>query len=168
MRSVGQRGGDLGGWRVTKTKATLFSRRTFLRGIRWAPVLLLPAPLQASPFRLFSPETPAARASPFPFADFRLTPHYPVRSPLDDVLLKVIPGTDEYLTEKYGFEIMQLLDEWSVGLKTAPPALNHLTGFLDASIEAAALQPSRESMQRTGNGIEVWRKRFPRDFTSGR
>ena len=86
-------------------------------------MLFLPAPFQSAPFRLPLFETPRGRSSSFPFADFRLTPHYPAKSPLDDVLLKVLPGADEYLTEKYAFEIMPLLNQWSVELRTAPPAL---------------------------------------------
>jgi Flp pilus assembly protein TadD/peroxiredoxin len=131
-------------------------------------VLFLPAPLHASPFRLFSSETPRDRTSSFPFADVRLTPHYPTKSPLDDVLLKVAPGADEYIAEKYAFEIMQLLGEWSLALKTAPPALASLTNFLDASVEAASLLPTREIAQRSGNSIEVFRRQFSRDLISGR
>ena len=131
--------------------------------MRWVPVLLLPAPLQASPFRRLQPQTPRHPTSSFPFADFRLTPHYPAKSPLDDVLLKVVPGADEYLTEKYAFEILSLLDEWSRGLKTHPPALAALTNFLDASIEAAPLLPTGEATLRADRGIEVVRRRFAKD-----
>ena len=81
---------------------------------------------------------------------------------------KVVPGADEYITEKYAFEIMQLLGEWSRALKTAPPALAILTKFLDSSVEAASLLPTREIAPRPGNGIEVLRRRFPEDVLSGR
>jgi Flp pilus assembly protein TadD/peroxiredoxin len=131
-------------------------------------VLFLPAPLHASPFRLWSSETSRDRTSSFPFADVRLTPHYPTKSPLDDVLLKVAPGADEYITEKYAFEIMQLLGEWSLALKTASPALACLTKFLDASIEAASLLPTREIARRPGNGLDIFRRSFPKDVVSGR
>jgi Flp pilus assembly protein TadD/peroxiredoxin len=111
---------------------------------------------------------PEAGNPPFPFADLRLTPHYPAKSPLDNLLLKVSPGADEYITEKYAFEIMQLLGEWSTALKIAPPALASLTKFLDASIAAASLLPTREITQRPEAGIEVFRRRFPQDLVSGR
>ena len=106
-------------------------------------MLFLPAPLQAWPSRLRLPDTPRDGASSFPFTDFRLTPHYPAKSPLENVLLKVIPGADEYLTEKYAFEIMQVLGEWSRALKTAPPGLAVFAKFLDASIATASLLPTR-------------------------
>ena len=136
--------------------------------MRWAPVLFLPAPLQASPFWRLAPETPRDRSSSLPFSDFRLTPHYPAKSPLDDVLLKVVPGADEYITEKHAFEIMQLLGEWSGRLRSAPPGLVALAKFLDVSIEASPLLPTREITQRSGNGIEVFRRHFARDVISGR
>lgn len=151
-----------------KTKTTLFSRRTFLRGIRWAPALFLPAPFQSAPFRLPLFETSRGRSSSFPFTDFRLTPHYPAKSALDDVLLKVVPGADEYLTEKYAFEIMALLKQWSVDLRTAPPGLASLTNFLDASIATSALLPTREVARRSDHGIEILQRRFARDVIPGR
>lgn len=132
-------------------------------------MLFLPAPFYASPFRGLLPETPRGLTAPaFPFADLRLTPHYPVKSPLDNLLLKVVPGADEYLTEKYASEIMQLLDEWSLALKTAPPALASLTKFLDASIETNSLLPTQEIARRSGNGIEILERRFPREVAAGR
>ena len=63
---------------------------------------------------------------------------------------------------------MQLLGEWSLALRTAPPALASLTNFLDASLEAASLLPTREIAQRSGNSIEVFRRQFSRDLMSGR
>jgi Flp pilus assembly protein TadD/peroxiredoxin len=128
-------------------------------------VLFLPAPFHA---RWLCPEIPRDRTSSFPFPDIRLTPHYPAKSPLDDVLLKVVPGTDEYITEKYAFEIMQLLGEWSRALKTAPPALDALTKFLDPAVEGASLLPTREIAYRAGSGLEVLRRRFSRDLILGR
>lgn len=125
-------------------------------------MLFLPAPLQASPFRIRFPQTFGNAASSFPFADFRLTPHYPAKSPLESVLLKVVPGADEYLSEKYAFEIAELLGEWSHALKVAPPALASLAKFLHPSLEASALVAAQESVQRSGKGIEVLRRRFAR------
>ena len=113
-------------------------------------------------------ETSRGRSSSFPFTDFRLTPHYPAKSALDDVLLKVVPGADEYLTEKYAFEIMALLKQWSVDLRTAPPGLASLTNFLDASIATSALLPTREVARRSDHGIEILQRRFARDVIPGR
>src|SRR5579863_8305556 len=100
-----------------------FSRRTFLQQMRWAPMLLLPAPLYSSPLRRLIAGTAGNDAPAFDFTDFRITPHYPAKSPLDDVLHKVLPGSDEFITEKYAFEILRLLDDWSRALKAQLPSL---------------------------------------------
>src|SRR3989442_13837667 len=151
-----------------KDEGLIFSRRTFLRRMRWAPLLFLPAPLHASPFPSILPETTGEGTSAFPFADFRLTPHYPAKSPLDDVLSRLVPGADEYVTEKYAFEIMRLLNEWGQGLKAAPPALAVAAKFLDDSIEATSLIPTQEKTLRSGSGMEVMRRQFSTNVVPGR
>jgi tetratricopeptide (TPR) repeat protein len=151
-----------------KDKYHAFSRRDFLRKMRCAPVLFLAAPLQGLSFRWLLPETPGENNPVVDFADFRVTPHYPLKSPLDDILQNVLPGTDQYVTEKYAMEIMRLLDEWGQGLKAAPPALGILAKFLDASLEAGSLVPAEQSTLRSAYGIEVVRRQFPRNIVSGR
>src|SRR5882672_5096560 len=131
-----------------KDEDHIFSRRTFLRRMRWAPLLFLPAPLHASPFPSILPETTGDGTSTFPFADFRLTPHYPAKSPLDDVLRLVTPGADEYVTEKYAFEIMALLQEWSQALRATSPGLALLAKFVDASISNGSMVPAHEQKLR--------------------
>ncbi len=53
-------------------------------------------------------------------------------------------------------------------LRRRPPRSPCLTKFLDASIEAASLLPTREVAPRSGNGIEILRRCFPEDVVSGR
>src|SRR5438046_8961800 len=119
----------------------VFSRRTFLRGMQCAPILFLPAPIRWLPPLSIPRDASRDRNARFPFADFRLTPHYPAKSPLEDVLSRVVPGSDEYVTEKYAFEIMRILAEWSEALKLAPPALAAVAKCLDALIAASYLIP---------------------------
>src|SRR6266576_1293781 len=151
-----------------KEEKSSFSRRSFLRGMRWAPVLFLPAPIQGFSFPSVRHESSRERNDRFPLADFRLTPHYPAKSPLEDVLSRVVPGSDEYVTEKYAFEIMRILAEWSEALKFSPPALAAVAKFLDASIEASSLIPTQEKTLRTGNGINVYRRWFSANGITGR
>ncbi|MCU1243642.1 MAG: ASPIC/UnbV domain protein [Candidatus Acidoferrum typicum] len=143
------------------------SRRTFLRGMRWAPVLFVPAPMRAFPFGAKYAAPPRAIPS-FSFADFRVTPHYPAKSPLDDVLRLVAPGSDEFVTEKYAFEIARLLDGWSRALKADPPAVGVLAQFINDSLEATLFSQSPDTTVRSGGGIEVTRRRFAANFTTGR
>src|SRR5436853_7349444 len=101
----------------------VFSSRTFLRGMQCAPILFLPAPIRWLSLPSIPLDASRDRPADFPFADFRLTPHYPAKSPLEDVLARVVPGCDEYVTEKYAFEIMRHVSAWSEALKASPPAL---------------------------------------------
>ena len=143
-----------------KDQIDVFSRRTFLRGMQWAPLFFLPAPLHGLTFPLPHSGIFEDAASAFPVADSRLSPRYPAKSPLDDVLRQVVPGTDEFVTEKYAFEITRLLNEWSRALKEAAPALSVLAEILSASIEGTSLVPSQERTLRSGNGLEVRRRQF--------
>src|SRR5437016_11951152 len=146
-----------------KDEKSSFSRRSLLRGMRWAPLLFLPAPICGFSF----PSVRDANAS-FLFADFRLAPRYPAKSPLEDVLSRVLPGSDEYITEKYAFEIMRLLGEWGEALKVSPPALAVVSKFVDASIEASSLAATPGKTLRTGYGIEALQRRFSTNEVSGR
>src|SRR5260370_19424032 len=143
------------------------SRRTFRRGMRWAPVLFVPAPMRVLRFGCQFAAPPRAIPS-LPFADFRLTPHYPAKSPLEDVLRLVVPGADEFVSEKDAFELARTLIDWSQGLKAAPPAIDVFASFLDASLEATPLASSQESSVRAGSGIDVIRRRFPANPAAGR
>src|SRR6266404_5346896 len=135
------------------------SRRNFLRGMRWAPVLFVPAPMRALPFGPKLAAPPRAIPS-FPFADFRLTPHYPAKSTLEDVLRLVAPGADEFVTEKYAFEITALLNEWSNALRGGAPAIGLLAKFLDAAMEGTPLGHAAERRVRSGGAIEIVRRQF--------
>jgi hypothetical protein len=136
--------------------------------MQWAPLLFLPAPIQGFSFPAVRRDSSGDRNASFPFADLRLTPHYPTKSPLEDVLSRVVPGSDEYITEKYAFEIMRQLSEWSQALKSSPPALAVVTKFLDVSIEASSLIPTQEKTLRSGNGIDVYRRWFSTNGITGR
>ena len=147
-----------------KLKHNSLSRRTFLKGMGWAPALFIPSPLGSLSFPVFGSGAPAA----LPLSDFRVTPHYPTKSPLDDVFRQVVPGADEYLTEKYAFEITGLLTTWGEALQRSAPALDVLARFIDSSIEATELAGAQENRVHSGSGIEVLKRRFVNESLSGR
>jgi len=144
------------------------SRRMFLQKMGWAPLLFMPAPIHAAALRVSQSKPQAGPNKTFDLSEFRVTPHYPAKSPLDEVLRKVVPGSDEFITEKYAFEIMRPLHEWSQTLQKGSPALEILTTFLDPVLLASSLRPIRETTLRSGNGIEVIRKHFSNDTAFGR
>lgn len=151
-----------------KKKYRPLSRRNFLKKIRWAPVLFLPAPIYASLCRSDLANILGGGNRDFDLADIRVSPRYPAKSPLDEVLRKVVPGTDEYLTEKYAFQVMRVLEEWSQALKKSPPSLGVLAKFLDPALEFGSLVSSRSTPLRTDTGFEVIRRRFESSIQKGR
>jgi tetratricopeptide (TPR) repeat protein len=143
-----------------KEKKRKVSRRTFLGGMRWAPLLFLPAPLQPAEFGSFASRMFGERPPSFPLTDWRLTPHYPAKSPLDDVLRYVQPGSDAYVTEKYAAEIARRMEEWGKELRSSPSGTNTLAKFLGASFQAGSLTPTQENTLRSENGITAIRRKF--------
>ena len=143
----------------------LLSRRAFLRRVSWAPALWITAPFDGFPA---SRPVGILRHSSFPLSDSRLTPHYPGRAPLEDVLRLVAPGLDEFVTEKYASEIMDVLSAWSVGLRVSAPALSKLGAFLAPSMEATSLHSQDEVRMRPEAGIQILRRRFSTVVAPGR
>ncbi len=144
----------------------LLSRRALLKGMGLAPLIFRPAPFSGSSL-LFEPHAgPPDNA--FPFSDVRLTPHYPEKSPLADVLRLVAPGSDEYITERYAFEINLILKQWSKDLKQTPRRHSALAASLAPAIEASSLDPLKESTLRSGSGIDVVRRQFSSAVSPGR
>ena len=144
------------------------SRRTLLKSIGLAPLLLRPSPFYGSSLLFEPPELLPRRNPEFPFSDLRLTPHYPAKSPLADVFRLVPPGSDEYITEKYASEIELLLKQWSQALKASVRGLSSLAQSLHPLIEASPLTPTREIPLRSGYGIDVVRRQFAASAVSGR
>ena len=144
------------------------SRRRFLRALRFTPLAFVPAPLQAIAFRPeFAPGAgPQLRS--LPFDDIRFVPHYPAKSPLEDVLRYVLPGTDEYVSEKHASEIGEILERWANDLKRAPGAHDALASFVDALIEATDFASTDEKTVRSDFGIEVFQRSFGKRLRPGR
>jgi tetratricopeptide (TPR) repeat protein/peroxiredoxin len=130
-------------------------------------MLFCPVPFHASSF-LFEPrETPSSGTSGFSLTDIRLTPHYPTKSPLEDVLRLVVPGSDEYVTEKYAFEIGSQLNQWGRALQASAHDVSALARSLDPSLEASPLIPVKETTLRSGDGIQIVRRHFAADIVAG-
>lgn len=148
---------------LRKNKTQLLSRRELIKGIGgigFAPLLLRPAPFFGSPALAGFPHpVPGGNASPG-FADLRLSPRYPEKSPLSDILLRVPAGADDYITEKYAVEVESLLNRWGQGLKASLNDHSFLAGCLDPSFEAGSWAAFSEATLRSGFGIDVVRRTF--------
>jgi Flp pilus assembly protein TadD/peroxiredoxin len=148
-----------------KTPDQTLSRRAFLKRMGIAPVVLYPAPFYGLRFGF-----PFATLEhpPLALADFRLKPSYPAMSPLEDVLRRVAPGSDEFVTEKYVSEIEMVLRNWSESLRKSPGDQSVLARFLDPSITAFSVANAKESTVRAGEGIDVTRRQFGSSVLAGR
>ena len=144
------------------------SRRAFLGGLRYAPLFLLPSPIRSAVLPSFSPRVSGEDAPSLPFSNERLMPHYPSKSSLDDVLRYVPPGSDEYVTEKYAFEIARRLQQWGQELKSEARSSKELEGMLAPSLRGASLVPEDETPLRSGYGIDVVRRKFASEPALGR
>jgi tetratricopeptide (TPR) repeat protein/peroxiredoxin len=151
-----------------KNDPRLLSRRTLLKSLGAAPLMLRAAPFFGSSFLLETPEAASHGDSQFPFAEIRLTPHYPAQSPLADVLGFVAPGSDEYITEQYAVEIELLFKRWSQALQASSRDVSILFDCLDSSIEATALRLASETPLRSGFGIDAVRRHFAAETVHGR
>lgn len=130
-------------------------------------MLFLPAPMLGGQFGQRHPLI-SAEAAGLPLHDYRLTAHYPAKSPLDEILRLIVPGSDEFTTEMYAAEVKQLLEEWAEGLKASPPALERLRKFVDSAVEATSLSRVQEKTVRSNYGIEVIRREFAVKRLAGR
>jgi Flp pilus assembly protein TadD/peroxiredoxin len=148
-----------------RDKDRFLSRRSLLKTMGWAPLLLRSAPLHGSAF-LFG--MAGKETSAFPLSDVRFVPHYPAKSPLEDVLRLVAPGSDDYVTETYAFQIWKVLQEWSKSFKTSARSFATLGNFLDPAIQASPLNSAREATIRAGDGIDIIKRAFDGKTISGR
>ena len=148
--------------------STFLSRRTLLKGIGWAPILLRPAALFGSAAFSSSTGIPLEDKPALGFSDVRLAPHYPLESPLADIFRRVPPGSDEYITEKYAIEIEAILRRWSRDLLASPQNTRNIAEFLSPSLLAGSLSPARRTKVRSSFGVDVEHRTFNSDLSLGR
>ncbi len=123
-----------------------------------SPLLYRAAPLHGEWYRPLTPRTDAAA-----FTEARYTPNYPSRSPLEDVLRRVAPGSDAYVTEGYAYEIGAVLARWSTSMLQG--RFSDLRRNFDAAMQAASLLPVQEAAVRPGAPIQTYRRQFDPAFT---
>lgn len=99
--------------------------------------------------------------------EVQLEPKYPAKSPLEDVLRYVLPGTDEFLTEKYAFEIDQQLRQWSASLSLSTHEQKPMAGLFDTALEATSFTPAHQITLRSGPGVRAEKIRFTPEIVTG-
>src|SRR5690348_661643 len=132
------------------------SRRTLLKQLCWAPVLFLPGRLSGLPYH----STDRSRTgSHCELHDFHLAPHYATKAPIEELFVQLLPGADEFVSEKYAAEIERRLAEWSSELK-ASRSSSILGKCIAARVETISFSPVRDSVVRSLYGVEVRRRQF--------
>ena len=146
----------------------LLNRRDFLKQIGYASPALLPAPIRLAGgwHHLTDGATCSFRADSL--AEFRLTPAYPARSPLEAMLQFVAPGTDSYVTEKHAAEI-QLRFESLRELLTSQAQVRTtgIAGLLHETIQGSELVSAQEVNLRSEGGIDLRRRNYPAEASGG-
>ncbi len=106
-----------------------------------------------------------ARADP---AAFHLHPRYRAAIPLDAVLSKIQPGTDEFASEKEHDRIAVVLAEWSAGLRASPANVDAIARALAPDFLGVPLQSAASRVIRPGAALEVRRVTFAQESNAGR
>ena len=136
------------------------SRRDFLTAsLQWAAAALIPAPVWAG--RALS-IGPADRSSGLTLHD-RVIPHYRQKPPLEDLLAKVEPGTDAFISEKHAAQIEGILAQWSAALRQSPPDPRVIAASLADGVRAASVRPIKHQQLRPmpkGSGLDIHRNTF--------
>lgn len=133
------------------------SRRWLLKSLSVAPLAFRPSSI----FPVCAAESASSALGNFSEADPRLLPHYPMPSPLADILRLVQPGSDEYPLEKYAEEIESTLEVWGAELRKRVNTTVTISPPVDAQIEASDLSAQKSTPLRSGFGVETLKFAFP-------
>ncbi|WP_348263044.1 FG-GAP-like repeat-containing protein [Telmatobacter sp. DSM 110680] len=78
------------------------------------------------------------------------------------------PGSDQYVTEKYAFEIESAFRRWSETLKNSPHDHSVLTECTEEAIQTGSFSNVKETKVRSSFGIDVVKRKFDDTPVTGR
>ncbi|RXH54219.1 FG-GAP-like repeat-containing protein [Granulicella sibirica] len=132
------------------------NRRSLIKQLGLAPLLLRPAAFSALAGR--APHMDSYQGGPQPFSDVRYLPQYPVRSPLEDVLRLVRPGSDAYPTEEYAAQIEAILAVWGRSMQAGD--LQAIVKDFAPRLEASPLTFVNQTKLRDKHGVACFKRSF--------
>ena len=152
-------------------ESMLQSRRHFL--IRcFQGAALLPAGMRSLAWPLLLDSEPEQTAP----GEFQLHPRYRNSLPLESLFLKVKPGTDDFITEKYADEIERTFSRWSEELRRSAKDVQTIQQIFAPDFSGFSLQPAQSKVVRSGivevrrnefnNGQAITKEAFHRDLHS--
>ena len=127
-----------------REKITLLSRRTLLKGLGWRPCCFVRR-LSMDLRSCLAPRGPRRSRLRFSFSDIRLTPHYPAKSPLEDVLRLVHPARMNTSPRNMPSKLSRCFNSGAAPSGDRPHDLSALANLLDHAIEASSLAPAKET-----------------------
>jgi len=148
--------GDIALSRAEKPRVDLRRRDFLVRFFQGAGAALIPSRL----WRFGVPEFALAADRSLSAAGFQLHPHYRNERPLDATLLKVQPGLDAFISEKYANQIAAILDGWKSSLLRSPLGVQYVTDLLAPDFSGASLQPIESRVVRSSSSLEVRENKF--------
>ena len=151
---------------LTAPRQADIDRRDFLiQCCRGASAALVPARLYGGGWPFLFPAQPE-KSDPSS-CEFQLHPHYRMSRPIDAVLPKTQPGSDDFVSEKYAHAIAAILAQWSSGLLQAPQNVTAIEKALSSSFSGSSLRSTESRIVRPGPAIEVRRNTFRADAALG-
>jgi len=107
-------------------------------------------------------------AVPPPYADYRIVPHYPVRSPLEELIRKARQNEDDFPSERFSREIEAQLAQWGSALRKSPNNVRMLAQFLSPQLAAASPRPQELHEIRGAAALKLQRASFSTELSLGR
>ena len=147
--------GDIALSRAEKLRVDLRRRDFLVRFCQGAGAALIPSGLWC----FGAAEFAVASDRSFSAAGFQLHPHYRNERPLDATILKVQPGLDDFITEKFADQIAAILEGWKSSLLGSPD-VQRLADALSSDFLGASLQPVESRVVRSGSSLEVHQNKF--------
>src|SRR5215471_10845467 len=111
-------------------------------------------------FGALHPQNSPLQTGAIPAGRFHLHPHYRGKLPLESVLLKVEPGHDQFVMEKYVARIESVFAKWSAGLRRDAKHVESIRDALAAGFLGASLKPEQAKTIRSEGGLETRRSSF--------
>jgi tetratricopeptide (TPR) repeat protein len=92
--------------------------------------------------------------------EYQFHPKYRATRPIDDLLLKVNPGLDQFITEKYAAEIEAILTNWTETLLRSAQDVQPLGMALADEFIGCALDSKSSAVVRSDRIVEIKKNQF--------
>jgi tetratricopeptide (TPR) repeat protein len=95
-----------------------------------------------------------------PESNFHLHPRYRAKLPLESLLVKVEPGHDQFVLEKFAAQIEAVLAKWSAGLRGSARHIDSIESALGADFVGASFEPVQTKTLRSERGLQIQQNKF--------